>query len=81
MSVKVDKLKTIKVLSNLLRSQRSTINVTIMYYKKLTMNATSDKQSQTEEMVANIMTKGLSKDVFKRLRNQLGVIGHNAQHY
>lgn len=81
MSVKVDKLKTIKVLSNLLRSQRSTINVTIMYYKKLTMNATSDKQSQTEEMVANIMTKGLSKDVFKRFRNQLGVIGHNAQHY
>ena len=42
--------------------------------EQVNLNTISVKYCPTEDMIADVMTKGLSKTVFEKFRNKLGVL-------
>lgn len=42
--------------------------------EQVNLNIISVKYCPTEDMIADVMTKGLSKTVFEKFRNKLGVL-------
>jgi len=57
--------------------QNRTKHIDVSYYyvrEQVNLNIISVKHCPTEDMIADVMTKGLSKTVFEKFRNKMGVL-------